>query len=214
MDNKRTYTEDYINQIISESIKKVLSEKKVIKIPKKNASSVNQAPGPEPEPMPQQEPQGPAPDPNMTGADSIGQTSPDMGGEDVDAPMGDASMDNGGGSPEKEEIQKNIGKGCQQFRDYQGEDKADLKKWVEGMLDSLDDSESSEGEEGPADDNMPPMEDDGMPMEGSLITKKRLKKINEVFGLENMDKNNDDKVSQRKHSSIKNSPFNSPKFDK
>lgn len=210
MDNKRKYTEDYINQIISESIKKVLSEKKVIKIPKKNAPPVNKTPVPEP--MPQQEPQGPMPGPNAD-ANSVGQTSPDMGGEDMGAPMMDGPMDNDGGSPEKKDIQKNIGKGCQQFRDYQGEDKADLKKWVEGMLDSLNDSNSSE-EEGPADDNMPPMEDDGMPMEGSLITKKRLKKINEVFGLENMDKNKDEKVSQRKHTSIKNSPFNSPKFDK
>lgn len=68
-----------------------------------------------------------------------------------DAPQDEMPMDNepkeDNPSKEKKEIQKEIGSACQKFRDYQGEDKEELSKWIEGMLDSLNDDETEEAPE-------------------------------------------------------------------
>lgn len=70
----------------------------------------------------------------------------------------------GNQNPEKKEIQKNIGKGCQEFRNYDGTDKAELGKWISGMLDSLD---------GDDDENV------DIQTESIILTKAQLNKINE-----------------------------------
>lgn len=141
-------------------------------------------------------------EPNMMGNDTgMGMEDPMMGGEQ---------------NPERarKEIQKNIGKACADFRSYQGQDKEDLTKWVEGMLDSiLDDSDAGIG-----DESEPEMgEEEPVPqMESVIFTKKQLNKINEEFGIENLSDKKDDTKKAEKVKSNKNNnntPFNNPKLN-
>ena len=168
------------------------------------------------------------PDPNMGGAPmgdpSMGADPNAMGGDPnmmgadpgMDAGMGTDQMA-GDANPNKakEDIQKNIGKGCSDFRNYQGEDKEELGKWIEGMLDSVDDesSDAGIGEES----EMPPMNNQMPQMESVIFTKGQLDKINEEFGIDNMSKKDDNINTQQKSKkdiSNNNSPFNNPNFSK
>ena len=162
--------------------------------------------------------------------------APDMGGDvpmndtsmgaDTNMMGGDPGMDAGiGAEPdmmngnentnkEKKDIQKNIGKGCADFRNYQGEDKEELGKWIEGMLDSVDDEDN---EAGIGDESeMSPMDNQMPQMESVIFTKGQLNKINEEFGIDNMSKKDD--IDNRQEKSKKNmnnnSPFNNPNFSK
>ena len=131
--------------------------------------------------------QAPMPDPNNdpnAGVDlnsnmDNGMLDPNAMAED---PMG-GNMDMGSGNPNKdrENIQKSIGKACNDFRNYQGQDKEDLGKWISGMLDSLDgaDDENAEMEGNPDSIEQAPTEVPPMPMESVILSKK---KINEIFG--------------------------------
>lgn len=166
-------------------------------------------------------PEPPIPDPNMGGNPPMPGTSmgndPNMMGSDpgMDASMGADTMA-GDGNPNKakEDIQKNIGKGCADFRNYQGQDKEELGKWVEGMLDSIDD-ESSDAGIG-EDSEMPPMDNQMPQMESVIFTKKQLDKINEEFGIDNMSKKDDIVKNQQKTKKNinNNSPFSNPNFNK
>lgn len=168
------------------------------------------------------------PDPNMGGAPmgdpSMGADPNAMGG-DPNMMGADPGMDAGMGADQmagdanpnkaKEDIQKNIGKGCSDFRNYQGEDKEELGKWIEGMLDSVDDesSDAGIGEES----EMPPMNNQMPQMESVIFTKGQLDKINEEFGIDNMSKKDDNINTQQKSKkdiSNNNSPFNNPNFSK
>ena len=162
-----------------------------------------------------QDPMAQGSDPSMMGGADPGM---DMGGntgmEDPNM-MGD--MGNAEGNPDRQrkEIQKNIGKACADFRSYQGQDKEDLSKWVEGMLDSiLDDSDAGIGDESEPDMEMP--EDEPMPqMESVIFTKKQLNKLNEEFGIENLSSKKEDetKVEKKQNSKNKNTPFSNPKLN-
>lgn len=160
------------------------------------------------------------PEPPM-GDPSMGADPNAMGG----APMDDPNMDGdmgadtsiGGGNPnrERDQIQKNIGKACSDFRNYQGQDKEDLGKWIEGMLDSVYDEtddagiddESESGEQPPMDSQIPQME-------SVIFTKGQLDKINEEFGIDNMSKKDDNKKEEVKSKKNNNSPFSNPNLNK
>lgn len=114
---------------------------------------------------------------------------------------------------EKKEIQKNIGKGCADFRNYQGEDKEELQKWIEGMLDSvLDASDASIGEEST---EIPEEQPETVPqMESVIFTKKQLNRINEVFGNDEDSKEmKNEKPVEKVDKKKNNSPFSNPKLN-
>ena len=93
--------------------------------------------------------------------------------EEPDNGMEQSNMGGGNIERDKKNIQKNIGKACADFRSYQGQDKEDLGKWIEGMLDSLD----GDSDDGDVDfDNQSP-EEEQMPMEG-VFTKGELNALN------------------------------------
>jgi len=173
--------------------------------------------GPEP-PMPDTNMGGGAPmnDPSMGNDPNAMGGDPNMMGADpgMDAGMGADPMA-GGGNPNKakEDIQKNIGKGCSDFRNYQGQDKEELGKWIEGMLDSVDDEDS---EAGIGEDSEMPMDNQMPQMESFIFTKKQLDKINEEFGIDNMSKKDDIvKTQQKSKKKINNnSPFSNPNLNK
>ena len=88
----------------------------------------------------------------------------------------DMNIDSDNSNNEKENIQKNIGKACEDYRNYQGEDKEELGKWISGMLDSLD-GDSSNEEVNEFEEKM---------QENFIFTKKQInelktQKINELF---------------------------------
>ena len=151
-------------------------------------------------------------DNTMNGNEQI----PDMNNSDMDNDV-DMNMDMGnedGGNVDhsRKEIQKNIGKACADFRNYQGQDKADLQKWVEGMLDSiLDDSDAGIGEES----EEPDMEEPTPQMESVVFTKKQLDKMNESFNI--TDSEEEKKINtleKKKKTKNNNSPFSNPKLNK
>lgn len=208
-----------------------MEEKKVIKLPKKNTQASptdNSMGGASVASNPNMNM--PAPDPNMNmggdpNMDMNAGADPMMGGDpSMDMNAGaDPGMDMGmGGEPnadrQKKEIQKNIGKACDDFRNYQGQDKEELTKWVEGMLDSiLDDSDSAgiSDEEGGE-----PMPDDmgGEPtpqVESVIFTKGQLNKINEMIGVGN-EEDKDEQPNNEKKQKVKNNntPFDNPKLNK
>ena len=179
------------------------------------------------QPMPQQDPMmNGTLDPQMGGGDPSmngGMPDPSMGSEDPNAMGGDPNMGgdpsmsgmeqpmNGGGNIERDRknIQKNIGKACADFRSYQGQDKEDLGKWIEGMLDSLDGDSDDENIDM---NDAPESEEDVMPME-CVYTKKDInKKLNEVFGCTD-DKKEKPEPQQKKDKPKTKSPFNNPKFN-
>ena len=141
---------------------------------------------------------------------------PDMNNSDMDNDV-DMNMDMGnedGGNIDRsrKEIQKNIGKACADFRNYQGQDKADLQKWVEGMLDSiLDDSDAGIGEES----EEPDMEEPTPQMESVVFTKKQLDKINESFNItDSEEEKKTNTLEKKKKTKNNNSPFSNPKLNK
>lgn len=148
-------------------------------------------------------------DPNMMGGDpGMAGTDPNMAGGDSIANL----------SKEREQIQKNIGKACADYRSYLGQDKEELGKWISGMLDSLDGEDDEnvdfddnaeggdmeDGNVGPEDPNM-----EEMPMESVIVSKKQLK---EIFN--QMDDDKKEVKPQEKQQKVKNSPFNNPNFQK
>lgn len=151
------------------------------------------------------EPAPEAQDPNMMGDQNMGGDPNAMGNMPQDQNM-DMSMNNDSGNIErdKKNIQKNIGKACSDFRNYQGQDKADLGKWIEGMLDSLD----GDSDDGDIDFDTNPEEE--MPME-SVYTKSELEKLNEIFGDNEKETEpvNQEKIKKR----MAKTPFNNPKFN-
>ena len=127
----------------------------------------------------------------------------DLGQENMEG------MENDNPNKEKKEIQKNIGKGCADFREYQGQDKEDLQKWIEGMLNSItDDSEDVDTEEDTHEMNSSEPE---MPMESFIFKKGQLNKINEIFGTDDGKKNN--KKTEKKITKNNTSPFNNPQLN-
>ena len=170
-------------------------------------------------------------DPNMNGNTEMqdpmaqGDNPSMMGGPDQSMDMnGNTGMEdsmmggdsNGEGNPDRQrkEIQKNIGKACADFRNYQGQDKEDLSKWVEGMLDSiLDDSDAGVGDESESDMDMP--EEPTPQMESVIFTKKQLDKINEEFGIENLSPKKEDetKIEKKQNTKNNNTPFSNPKLN-
>lgn len=82
-------------------------------------------------------------------------------------------------------------------------DKKAVRAYAESMLSREEDKNNEGG------DNEPPMGGE-MPTEGRCYTKNEL---NEVFGLDNLSvKKDEPKTDKRKDNTVKNSPFNSPKF--
>ena len=177
------------------------------------------------EPMPQdpnmntdqgmQDPMAQGGDPSMMGD---ADPSMDMGGDPgmEDPMMGGNNMGQGEGNPDRQrkEIQKNIGKACADFRNYQGQDKEDLSKWVEGMLDSiLDDSNAGIGDESEPDMDM--SEEPAPQMESVIFTKKQLDKLNEEFGIENLSSKKEDetKIEKKQNTKNNNTPFSNPKLN-
>ena len=161
-------------------------------------------------PMPEdQNMMGGAPDPNMgadPGMDAGMPEDPSMMGGDPNMDMGDANPNKA-----KEDIQKNIGKGCADFRNYQGQDKEDLGKWIEGMLNSVSDEDS---EAGIGDESEVPMDAPMPQMETVIFTKGQLDRINEEFGIDNMSKKDDNKKEEKTKVNNNNSPFNNPNLNK
>ena len=156
------------------------------------------------EPLPQ--------DVAMTGEEGMPQDGGMSMSGDMNMNIGNENPEDGG-NREKEEIQKNIGKGCSDFRNYNGEDKDELRKWVEGMLNSVVD-DSDAGIEG--DSEMPEENPQPMPqMETVIFTKKQLQKINEVFGGEdnNKEEKNSGKLEKKVEKKKNNSPFSNPKLN-
>lgn len=152
----------------------------------------------------------PAPDTQNMPQDQNMMQDPNMAGDPASTPQGqnmDMPMNNGGGNIErdKKNIQKNIGKACSDFRNYQGQDKADLGKWIEGMLDSLD----GDSDDGDVDFETNP--DEEIPME-SVYTKSQLDKLNEVFGSDD-EKETEPKNQEKTTNKTTKSPFNNPKFN-
>ena len=165
--------------------------------------------------------------PNMNSAQQMPQDNldntmngneqmPDMNNSDMDNDV-DMNMDMGnedGGNIDRsrKETQKNIGKACADFRNYQGQDKADLQKWVEGMLDSiLDDSDAGIGEES----EEPDMEEPTPQMESVVFTKKQLDKINESFNItDSEEEKKTNTLEKKKKTKNNNSPFSNPKLNK
>jgi len=141
---------------------------------------------------------------------------PDMNNSDmdnnVDMNMDMGNEDEGNVDRSRKEIQKNIGKACADFRNYQGQDKADLQKWVEGMLDSiLDDSDAGIGEES----EEPDMEEPTPQMESVVFTKKQLDKINESFNItDSEEEKKTNTLEKKKKTKNNNSPFSNPKLNK
>ena len=146
-------------------------------------------------------------DPNMDINEQPPMDDQNMGMENIN---GEQNIDR-----TRKEIQKNIGKGCADFRNYQGQDKDDLSKWIEGMLDSiLDDSDAGIGEE--SEGNEPPMDESIPQMESVIFTKKQINKLNEEFGIENLSSKKEDEMKpQKKQNSKKNknTPFSNPKLN-
>lgn len=162
-----------------------------------------------------QDPMAQGGDPSMMGDNP--NMMDDMGGNPgMQDPNMMGDMGNAEGNPDRQrkEIQKNIGKACADFRSYQGQDKEDLSKWVEGMLDSiLDDSDAGISDESEPDMDMP---EEPMPqMESVIFTKKQLNKLNEEFGIENLSSKKEDetKIEKKQNSKNKNTPFSNPKLN-
>lgn len=198
-----------------------MQEKKVIKLPKKNSQA-----------LPTDNSMGSAsvgstPDMNMPGSDPNMNIDMNVNSNGADTEMDmsttDTNMDmNMNAEPnadrQKKEIQKNIGKACDDFRNYQGQDKEELSKWVEGMLDSiLDDTDSAgisdeEGSEPMPDD----MGSEPMPqVESVIFTKGQLDKINEMIGVGNEEEKDDEPKNEKKQNvKNNNSPFDNPKLNK
>lgn len=189
-----------------------MQEKKVIKLPKKNSQA-----------LPTDNSMGSAsvgstPDMNMPGPDPNMNIDMNVNSNGADTEMGmsttDTNMDmNMNAEPnadrQKKEIQKNIGKACDDFRNYQGEDKEELSKWVEGMLDSiLDDTDSAGISDEEGSEPMPQVE-------SVIFTKGQLDKINEMIGVGN-EEDKDDEPKNEKKQNVKNnnSPFDNPKLNK
>jgi hypothetical protein len=166
------------------------------------------------QPMPQQDPMMNGTldphmnaDPNAMPQDPSMQ-DPNMIGNDMEQP----NMGGGNIERDKKNIQKNIGKACADFRSYQGQDKDELGKWIEGMLDSLDGDSDDENVD--FNDNPENMEnpDEQMPMEG-VFTKGELNALNEVFGDMSDSEKEEPKQNEKKKQNVKKSPFNNPKFN-
>ena len=157
------------------------------------------------------------PQDNLDNTMNGNEQMPDMNNSDMDNDV-DMNMDMGnedGGNIDRsrKEIQKNIGKACADFRNYQGQDKADLQKWVEGMLDSiLDDSDAGIGEES----EEPDMEEPTPQMESVVFTKKQLDKMNESFNITDSEeeKKTNTLEKKKKTNNNNNSPFSNPKLNK
>ncbi len=166
--------------------------------------------------MPDPNMEQPMEDPNMMGGPEMGGDPNMMGGPEMpqDPNMEQPMNDNGeqDASKEKKEIQKNIGKACADFRDYQGQDKEELGKWISGMLDSLD-GEDDENTDFDDDSIEAPVEQE-MPMESVVFKKKQLNKVNEIFGTDNLSTDNKPKNEKIKNNSVKNTPFNNPDYGK
>lgn len=147
--------------------------------------------------------------PDMMGAPDMGM--PEAGGDEM---MGaEMPMDNNA-NPDKQrsDIQKNIGKACADFRQYQGQDKEDLGKWISGMLDSLD-GESGDGDVATDGDSIESPMDAEMPMESVILSKEQVGKLNETFN--NLETDKDEvNIEKQKTSKAKNTPFNNPNFQK
>ena len=120
---------------------------------------------------------------------------------------------------QKKEIQKNIGKACDDFRNYQGQDKEELSKWVEGMLDSiLDDADNSgtNDEEGNDNETIPDdMSNEPTPqVESVIFTKGQLNNINEMIGIGNdEEEKKEQRKNEKKVKANNNTPFDNPKLN-
>ena len=156
--------------------------------------------------------QAPMPSPNETTA-NIPQAQPGSEpiptGEPYEEPMmGNEQQENP--DSERKEIEKNIGKACTDFRGYQGQDKDDLAKWIEGMLDSITDDVDGAGIEDEQPEEQPEQEPQ---MESVIFKKAQLTKLNEV--LANMEQEKEEKPQEKEKKLKKNnSPFNNPDFTK
>lgn len=164
------------------------------------------------QPMPQQDPNMMStPDQNID--PNMGAEDPNMmGGGDqsmnLDPTVGADEPSMGSDEKTKKDIQKNIGKACDDFRNYQGQDKEELGKWVSGMLDSLDgeDDENADPTDDPDSIEQEPVDmGQQMPMESVFFKKKNL---NEVFGVD--DEQKDEPKPEQKKSKVNNTPFNNP----
>ena len=157
---------------------------------------------------------------------SMGNNMPDMDNNMSDMDMSglndnemmnnEMPMDNSNPDKKRSEIQKNIGKACADFREYQGQDKEDLGKWISGMLDSLD-GESSDGDvdmEGDTIDSPMENEPQEIPMESVIFSKKQVNKLNETFNDNLADSEDNVKIQKQRNCKTKNTPFNNPKFQK
>lgn len=158
------------------------------------------------------------PQDNLDNTMNGNEQMPDMNNSDMDNDV-DMNMDMDMGNEDggnvdhsRKEIQKNIGKACADFRNYQGQDKADLQKWVEGMLDSiLDDSDAGIGEES----EEPDIEEPTPQMESVVFTKKQLDKINESFNItDSEEEKKTNTLEKKKKTKNNNSPFSNPKLNK
>jgi len=99
------------------------------------------------------------------------------------------------------------------FNQLSDDDKEAARSYIQSMLKK--DGGDEEGEEMPPMGDEQPMGNEQQPMMETVIFKKsQLKKINEVFGIENNERKEEDKPLDKKVSkSNKKSPFNSPKFN-
>jgi len=153
------------------------------------------------------------PQDNLDNTMNGNEQMPDMD-NDVDMNMDMGNEDGGNVDHSRKEIQKNIGKACADFRNYQGQDKADLQKWVEGMLDSiLDDSDAGIGEESEEPEE-PDMEEPTPQMESIVYTKKQLDNMNESFNITDSEEEKKTNTLEKKKKTNNNSPFSNPKLNK
>lgn len=195
--------EEQIHRIVAESLKRILSEKKVIKIPKKH--SENPAPAPaQGAPMPEAPmPEAPMPTEPMPPTEDAGMMNDVAPMSDTDSMGGDMSMDGGSGDPKADYIKKMI----------DNLPPEDLKA-AEGYIESL--GKDNGGDAGDASAMGNDQMGGGMPMGESVIfTKRQLTRLNEDFGIENLNrtKEDDNRVEKKKNANVhRNSPFCSPKF--
>ena len=136
-----------------------------------------------------------------------GGEGPSMGmnqNAENEAPM----PDDMGGMPENGE-----GSGddtMSMFNELSTEDKEAARKYIESMLNKDESQENNDEVDGPSN------EIEQMPMEAVIFTKGQLKKINENIGI-NIDDEKTEKILSKRtdktKNKVKNSPFNSPKFN-
>lgn len=215
-------SEKHIHNIVDDVLRQVLSEEKVIKIPKHQSSQVPpQQPQPPMEPpMDNNAPMGDAPMDGEAPVDNapMGDMPQDNGG----APMDNAPMDGGeapmGDEPPMEGGEEGDDSTMSIINQLSDTDKEAVRAYAKSML-NRDESQNNGEDNG--EEEVPPMDasmgqnNDGAPMmECVIFTKKQLRKINENFGPTSDELEKDKKPLEKKKSKqvgLK-SPFSAPRF--